>query len=498
MSELLTNKPEQEDKVEVSFELPSDYEGIVKVETSPVDNEGFVRPMYSIAGLDRKIVFVNSKEEVLIEGENEDFSRVPTSPEALLAVAIDARPDDPKLRQMLDNITEKTFTKEETELLDNMSAALAMESEDKIAPHDQTEGLALVISALIGNEAAKKLVNQKRNQYLTLTKAKQEEEKHKLKSEVEPGTALDWNQIAFVHSTPHELMRDESGNIVLYPYSHHHAGSETSYPRATLHFTVNSEVEGHLFGSWKASNRLIVTNGQRLLDNNTVSDKEGEKIHLPARMNVIDTYWSQSPGEALNLEGATVVEPTPDLQEIFVEDSEGHVIRYLDKAEYTDDERKQIFLLQQEQFVKSHYPQEEWESHMKFYREDSVFSKERIEALRSKESATLRKIALAAAMRQQGVDTPLVGLEQWSSNNPQFDASFNALAQSEGVSMGIHSQSPEDMLESRVNSGYYTALNPSSSFTQGKLEAQRTLVAYGFIMPIKKTTVKPSFMDSLM
>lgn len=482
MSELQVVSPEQEEKAVVNFELPSEYENIAKVETSPEDSEGFVRPMYTIDGIDRKIVFVNSKEQAEINGEGEDFSKIPTTPEAMLAVAIDARPDDPKLRQMLDNITEKTYTADEIGLIDDISAAVAIDSSGRIASQDQTEGFALVISALAGNEQARELIDKKRDQYYEHIESMKKNEESESSREAEPGKALEWGQVAFVHSTGHELIRDDNGEIILYPYSYHQAGTEQSYPRATIHFTVNSEVKGHLFGSWEASNRLIVMNGQTFVDENG----------YPARMNVIDTYWSQAPGEPLTLEGATIVEPSKDLAELFVEDREKHTISYLDKEEYSDEERRAIFILQQEKWIKSKYPESEWDYHLDLYKDStSPFVMERVESLRGKESSTLREIALAAAMKQQGVETPTVELYQWSSSNPEFDAGYGSLASELGIPLGIHSGSPEERLESTSASSSYSSENPYSRFTYGKLAAQQTLVAYGFIMPKKVTTKKP-------
>lgn len=497
MSELLTESHEQA-KAIVNFELPVEYENIVSVQTSPEDQDGFVRPMYTIDGVDRKVVFVNSSEDAQIPGENEDFSKVPTSPEALLAVAIDARPDDPKLRQMLDNITEKTYTDDETALIDDMSASLAVGPDGRIAYLDQTEGLALVISALIGNEQARELIIKKRKLHENYKEQKQKEETAELKrlneesqsrSRVEQAEALKWGDVAFVHSTEHDIVRDTDGNVILHPVSYHRAGTPENYPRATIHFTVNSEVESHLQGSWSASNRLIVMGGAGFVEQNGT----------PARVNVIDTYWSRSPGEPLRLKDATVIEPTKDLDTIYSEDSETRIIRYLDKEEYSDEERRDIYLLQQEQYVKSQFPPDQWEEKMQYYRDPGSLSynNDRIESLKGRESSALRSIALAAAMRQQGVSTPSVKLSGWSSTNPDFDAAYYALASSQDIPGGIHAGSPEAITEDSMLRGWTTPEKPHSHFIRGKTEVERTVVAYGFILPLKVTTEKRDEDESL-
>lgn len=475
MTETLSSSPEQKDNVDVKFELPSEYQQVCSVEASPQDSEGFVRPMYQLEGSPDKYIFVSPHRDVELAGDGETFHKVYASPEGLLGQAIKIRPEDPKLSQLLENIKEQTYTEEETGLLDDIAAAVAVDSEGKISALNQTEGFALVLVALTGNQKARELIDAKRHTYYEYAKQKQAERARQSSREAEPGQSLSWNQVAFVHSTSHNLLRDKDGNLELRPYSYHHAGTETAWPRSTIHFTVNSEVESHMEGHWSASNRMIVYGGQAFVDSNG----------YPANMNVIDTYWSVSPGQWLELRGASVVEPTPDLEEIFIEDPDNKVVRYRDKPEYTAEERKEIYKLQRVDEVKKYHDQQDWDYYLSQIDLESKLAEEAIDALAGNEQTVLRKLALDAAMKQQGVSTGPIRLGQWSSGNPEFDAGYSALSAELSIPYGIHFGSYEHMIESRGDIKEADELNQYSSFQIGHLAAQRTVVANGFIATAK-------------
>lgn len=478
MGETLTLNQEQNEQTKVNFEISSEYEQIATVETSPEDGAGFVRPMYTIDGVDEKVVFVSPRKDVEIEGQGKDFAKVYTTPDGLLAEAVRVRPDDPRLAELLENIQNQTYTYVELGLLDDIAAAVSIGADGQMAPRNQTEGFALVLAALVGNEKARELVDKKREAYLEYIKQRREEysqgiERWKQENkDMEPVEPIEWGDIAFVHSTGHEFVRREDGTVELRPYSYHTAGTELSWPRATIHFTTNAEVESHVFGSWSKSNRLIVENGQNFVDSNG----------NPANMNSTDTWWSLNPGEALKLTVATVVEPTADLEDIFVDDVEHKTVKYLDKPEYTDEERRSIYKLLKETEIKSTYPEKDWEYFSSRYSDPG---QDELEALKGHESESLRKFALGAAMKQQGIDSKPLKLEQWSTNSPIFDRRYTALARELEISAGIHMSNAEQSIEESGKATEDDEISQHNIFTYGKLQAQRTVVAHGFVMPGK-------------
>ena len=488
MPEKLTQlSQEQETKKQELFSLPKEYDNICTVETSNTDSEGFVRPVFRLEGSDEKYIFLGYGQDRPIELISQtEVKQINATPEGLLEEAIRLRPDDPKFEEMLVNIRNNTYTTDEIILLDDISAAISVDDESKFTVFDQTEGFALVLSALIGNDQARELLDRKLELYyenIEFIKNKSKEENKRELDGVEPTS---WDKIAFVHSTRHQFERDDDGTVELRPYGHHVIGSDKSYPRATIHFTVNSVVESHLAGSWENSNSLIVTSGDKIVSENG----------NPSSMNVIDTYWSTSPGEALVLKEASVITPISGELEylvmldsrglldrtqpevpILIEDAEHNDVYYLLKKddEYTDSDHMQILQLDDPELFS-------------LYSKDSLSLQRRIDNLKGREAETLGKIALGRAMRQQGIQSSPVKLEQWSSNDRELDKSFMALAGDLGVRYGIHEGAPHEIIEkSTFTRGLYTDEDPHSRFNFGELDAHRWLVAGGFIRTIKQS-----------
>jgi hypothetical protein len=460
----------------------SPYDGIFQETLSESDEKFIARPIYQIEGSADRIIFINPNEHVDTGHLSEvEVSLVEAKPAGILKKAIELHPEDSKLKEILTNIESQEYGDEELLLLDEIAASVAIDEQGQFAHYAQTEGFALILAALSGNQEARDKVDSKLEAYYKLNKERQESEKQSvLNSErneyykdVEPIT---WGEVAFVHSTKFDIDRDETGSVILRPHAHHTENTDKPYPRATLHFTTNAEVENHLFGSWSKSNRLIVTNGQNLVDANG----------LPAKMNTIDTYWSINPGQPLKLEGASVVEPRSDLDTLFKDDKDNHTVSYLDKQEYTDKERLEILKIREIATLDRIYDnpvdrEDALKRFLDYLTLENTFIAENAEKLKGNESAILRRMALQAAMKQQGVTTGPLRLEQWSTNSQSFDRSFVALSLQLGIPYGIHSDSEENILENRKFYSGEDRLYPSNSLRFGRLEAQRTVVALGQI-----------------
>lgn len=455
----------------------SPYEGIFQETLSDPDEEFIARPVFQLEGITQGIIFIDLNEKVDTEHMgNKEIALVEAKPASILKKAIELQPEDPKLKEILSNIESQDYGDDELLLLDQLSAAVSIDENGQFAHYAQTEGFALVLAALSGNQLARDKVDTKLSAYYNLSKATLEAEKdsilngemHDYYKDAEP---LQWVEVAFVHSTKYDIDRDENGAVLLRTHAHHSENAENPYPRATLHFTTNAEVEGHLFGSWSKSNRLIVTSGQSMVDSNG----------LPAKMNTIDTYWSVNPGQPLKLEGATVVEPTSDLNQIFIDDKEKKTVFYLDKQDYSDEERLEILKLQEIQTLDRIYDnpvdrEDAYKRFLSYLTLEDTYIAEKAENLKGNESAVLRRMALDAAMKQQGIETGPLRLEQWSTTSQGFDRSFVKLSLNLGIPYGIHSGSREDIIESgyRDNKDY-----PNNNLVHGRLEAQRTLIALG-------------------
>jgi len=466
------------------------YERIFQETLSEPDEKFIARPIFKIEGFKTGIIFIDPNEEVATSQMNDkDITLVDVRPASILKKAIEIQPDDTKLKELLTNIESQDYGDDELLVLDQISASVAIDDYGQFSPEAQTEGFALILSALSGNEIAREKVDFRLNAYYKLTKDKIDTEretilKDKNNEYYKDIESLRWGDVAFVHSTKYDVDRDEKGVIILRSHAHHSVNDQNPYPRATLHFTTNAEVESHLFGQWIKSNKLIVTGGQSIVDANGP----------PARMNTIDTYWSLNPGQPLRLEGASVVEPKSDLDQLFIDDKTNNTVFYLDKQQYTDLERLEIIRLQSIQLFERIY-QNPADREYELQQLDSILNLEnyadRVEQLKGNESAVLRRMALDAAMKQQGINTGPLRLEQWSTTDQSFDNSLIKLSLELGIPYGIHAGSSESMIEDRYGKD---KLHPTNRFTGGRLEAQRTLVALGLVETKIVNTV-PSDLD---
>lgn len=129
------------------------------------------------------------------------------------------------------------------------------------------EGWPLVLSALSGDEVARGAVDFKLDALLLDERARSERQSKAGDEnassilefgdkEVEP---IPLEQIAMIHSTPYDIVRDDDGDVVLHPTGHFRDGN-IPVSRASLHLTLNSRVYSHAQaqGAWGSKDKLIV------------------------------------------------------------------------------------------------------------------------------------------------------------------------------------------------------------------------------------------------
>lgn len=435
------------------------------------------RPSFTF-GRDDEVLFVGVDETFDSATSPKPVTQVQATPEGILEEALKRNPNDQKLQSMLTNIKNKEFGEDEVKLLDSIIAAVAVDDAGKISQVEQTSGFALVLSALSGNKKAQKILDSKAKVFNeNLSKARKEESERIKESfkeskrfdDIEP---VSYNEIVGVHSTEYPVVRDANGNVSLNPNAYYTPGSA----RASIHFTLNSEVTSHMGGQWDDTNKLIVTNTENIVKANGT----------PSNLNPIDSWWSVSPGEKLNLPKASVVNPYIDeagyvkeLEKrglvkpgekppVVVEDAKTNDVFYFSKPadQYTDADRAQIL----EAVGKSS-------------------DRRSVAELVGKESETLRRYALDLAMRQQKVSSGPEVLGQWGySYNTELADRISALNAREGINGSIHQGTRAQQLE--LSRG----TDPWNRFAVGaELETYRWLVAQGLI---KTETKTPSIMGS--
>lgn len=223
------------------------------------------------------------------------------------------------------------------EIIDSVLAAIAVDDTGKATERYDTNGYAVALAALTGDEKAMKIIAMKRKALYEIEQRRREEIpergreylEERLKEGIEP---MPLEKLYTVHSTSHAIERDADGNPILRP-----AGQYLAVPRASLHFTLNSNVYPHAQAevqgqeAWGNTDRIIITPLTSVIDANS----------NPEVLNGVDTWWSVNPGEALTLKDAVTIEPASDIDELFTY-SDARRIKILIKDHYTPAEQQKI------------------------------------------------------------------------------------------------------------------------------------------------------------
>ena len=285
---------------------------------------------YPYSGISRTIITIGDTIPVVFAQsfENTDTlrDRCPDGTEVIgctakeVLGAVQERINDPKINRLLADISNKAFTVESLDYLDTVCAALCMDENGKILNEMNSDAVCDVVSALCGDKSQKLKLAEKVDHLRKYRERKYRDSLNRQASDEEKQldnfeslrniSELSAENVVLVHVTKHKPIIDEQGNIILYPTAFYdlETFNEDGTPtknapvaRGTIHFTVNSRVENHMFGSdWESShNYIIVVNLADLIDNGI----------LPVAANPVDTYFESNPGQALVLHGAEVIEP---------------------------------------------------------------------------------------------------------------------------------------------------------------------------------------------
>jgi hypothetical protein len=435
-----------------------------------VDAEGFTRPIYEIAG--KHILFRSRQETPRIEGStytlvegpgqeplpvefDENFvpnkekneakqaefsqyvsesSNSPESilvsantPEGILETAALLNPEKAsEYTNLATEMANGTYRPEAIQLLDTVTACLYINDEGELGTvlPDGVRGLdidayALVTAAIAGDEKANQVVESRVEHFkrifaeqrlgsITLSSTTYDEWIERRGGEPEQIKA---ENIALVHSTAHVIERNENGEVVLQPSSQKRADK---FPRATIHFTPNSQVTDHYAGSWDSKNRLIVGNMQKMIDANG----------NPSAMDSVDTYFSVNPGEVLVIPGASVIEGSSETDSLITANDSLVTYKARADSDYSETDRHEIEQLAVRYGVR-HNPE------YNHYAD------------------TLREVALRQTMEQKGVDPAMMATAgAHYSDNQSFNDSFGRLRREIGVlSGGLHIYNTDSKIE---------------------------------------------------
>jgi TP901 family phage tail tape measure protein len=267
-----------------------------------VELDGSLYPTYSLSGQDGRIAF---------QGLNEDLSGlaktgvqvVPVTPEGLLSAALKMSPNDKNIKSMLNNFNKDSISDTELAFLDSIAASIGISKKGKELANINTDGYAMVLSALTGNKGAQSIVGAKTKAFYEIMARNKQYSGIATKG----GNAaknideIDPSQVTMIHSTKFPVIRDKAGNILLNAYGHHnrlHPDPTKRVPRASIHLTAEDTVKGdHLGGSWSNEQTKIVTSLADLMKDNG----------LPYNLHAVDTWWMLNPGQALKIANGITV-----------------------------------------------------------------------------------------------------------------------------------------------------------------------------------------------
>lgn len=431
------------------------------------DIEKLPRPSYIIAG--REVVFRNRQEAPQLAGRDiavldsvapvrleeqesrydrttdylEQARRV-TSPEATIAVtntplglveAASALVMDKTQREGLKEVAAAMKRRDYADaraagMVDLVMAAVSIDDEGRDREELDSDGFAVALAALTGDNEAGMILEAKRQALLANEASRVESARaqiQELAKNYEAGGVepLPLEEMALVHVTTHELEYDEAGAILMRPAAQRR---EDEFPRSTIHFTLNSRVAAHAEAqdAWRVGDKMIVSNLGR-----TVAANDGK---LPDVLEGVDTYYSLNPGEAIAFPDATVVEAVDVLEDdrLVAVDEVGRNVRYVlrDNDAYTAQQQREI----QEMAERVQVP---WSADAD-YRE------------------LLQEVALRTALDAQGIrpdvmDLPSVGGH--GMRNGRLGERIHATAAQLGLLTGTHFNHPHSAAERDMFAG---------------------------------------------
>ena len=380
----------------------------------------------------------------VVNSEREDAVLiVPTSPEGLVSAIREVSGDTEAFADLLNendgsfNVSEKSKM-----FLDSIIASTlfdddgnersSFEGTGAVKLPDNGDGFALFVAGMAGDSEALELVNKKLEKYYERIDSEEVSRRERassdlasLEARVDGLESLSKNEVLLVHSTPHDIERDDNGNIVLYSAA---SKREDRYPRSSVHFTANGEVQPHSLGQWNDSNKLIVTNFE---------DVHGANGN-PRTMSEVDTWYTLNPQEGMTLPNARVIEPS-ELENGALIEKDGDVYKYHAAESYTSHQIEQI---------------QAWAAQLGLAPKDTY-------------SEMLREISFRTAGRELGIDK-YVSIQDHYSADSEFNDKYRKLADELGVNGGLHGNVAEGRLEKN--------LSPSM---KASLEANRTLAWSG-------------------
>ncbi len=249
--------------------------------------------------------YAQQTEEVIASGKG--MLLVESNPEALLETAkqIGIELEGP-LQEALSSLESKKLTEAGLEVIDSVLAGNLIDNEGRFREEHNHEGEALYLASLMGNEEAKRVLDNKRETIEGLDRERDEEEKaefaeQRRKDKEKGQEALELESLIAVRATKYLPVEGEEGLEMVTTFE----ASDWEIPRDTIHFSLNHHVAPHMYGSWSDTPYAVISPLEEMMSSNG----------KPTILNTVDTFWEVGPGERLKLSENTIIVQPGDLPE---------------------------------------------------------------------------------------------------------------------------------------------------------------------------------------
>ena len=432
-----------------------------------------------------------SKKPVIFQGHTEDLSDVgsaaelvSTKPIGILTKALEMNPNDKNLQAMLDNFTEAYYGAgpqvlgiKEKHFLDRMAAAIGIGDDGSPLLKENTDGFAMFIASLTGNDKAKKLIDFKQDAlYASVVKNKQKiiDKRYENRSndDIDP---IDLSQTPWIHATPYDVIREADNSVKVYPSGHYNlndvdpkTGYSHSAPRATIHLSGESTVAGHGLRTGTDTQTRIMGKASDMVAKNDLPDNA-----LP-----VDIWYVRDVGQSLDFDNPVILKTFND-ESLYTQNllSSGLVKpNQKPNALTIDPNKNDIYLLSKQNYddLDRAAIQKFLDDNTKLMTETTGMGTFPISNKIGEERKVLDKIAVQLGKKKLGIETPYVGQEVHTLFDLNLMKQYRKWAESNHVGFSTHMNEEIHMSEGEMyggmGSGSMLRLGMVGSDTRGKAE----------------------------
>lgn len=248
--------------------------------------------------------------------ENRALFFVENSPTSLIDIALWLGADGQDLREARQKSVNNNLTPRALEILDMAIAGKTIDDSGNVRSDKNSDGEALTILALLGDENANEILNKKMSVLKIMDENEREKQLDNLvkKSKRYNNEPLQLNDLVAVHLTNYLPVSTKEGWQMNTTFD----GSGWVDIKDTIHFALNHPVAGHDFNHWDSEPYAIVSPLDKMRDLNGP----------PTVLNTVDTFYEISPGTKLKLPKETrlVLPGVPQNGELFGEDTDNKFV----------------------------------------------------------------------------------------------------------------------------------------------------------------------------